>query len=86
MVRAVVSMEVKEVDKGIRSTRQRVKTRMKTSLGMMQLLSRFRSSVRMMFCLLSVFGLKGVCGIDCHFDSLSNYQLSPFHFMFLCLH
>ncbi|KAJ0880846.1 hypothetical protein HanRHA438_Chr10g0467781 [Helianthus annuus] len=33
----------------------------------------------MRYCLLSVFGLEGTCGIDWHFDSLAYHQLSLFH-------
>ncbi|MFS8002652.1 hypothetical protein Hanom_Chr13g01204621 [Helianthus anomalus] len=38
---------------------------------------RFHSRVRVRNCLLSVFGLDGICGIDWHIDSLT-YQLSHF--------
>ncbi|MFS7903637.1 hypothetical protein Hanom_Chr01g00026361 [Helianthus anomalus] len=38
---------------------------------------RFHSRVRIRNCLLSAFGLEGVCGIDWHVDSLT-YQLSHF--------
>ncbi|KAF5818606.1 hypothetical protein HanXRQr2_Chr02g0067261 [Helianthus annuus] len=36
--------------------------------------------MRMRYCLLSVFGLEGICGIDWHYDTLAYYQLSLFHF------
>ncbi|KAJ0940065.1 hypothetical protein HanRHA438_Chr02g0068441 [Helianthus annuus] len=39
--------------------------------------------MRMRYCLLSVFGLEGICEIDWHYDTLAYYQLSLFHCILL---
>ncbi|MFS7998695.1 hypothetical protein Hanom_Chr12g01156951 [Helianthus anomalus] len=41
--------------------------------------------MKMRYCLLSTFGLEGICEIDRHFDSLANYQLSFFTVYFVYL-